>query len=57
MEAPTNPADDYRKRRLLEWEITEAEETHIGLHKTDTKYATKKKDVFRKKDINREILP
>ena len=57
VEALTNPASDSTKRRLLEREITAAEETHIGLHKTDTKYATKDKNVFRKKAIKKEILP
>ena len=50
-DAPTNPANDSGRRRLLDREVTTAEETHIGLHETVTKYATQETDAFGKKDI------
>ena len=56
MEVPTNPANDSKRRRLLEKEYTVTREIHIGLHETGTKYATREKDVFMEKDIIGELI-
>ena len=45
---PTDPANNSKRRRLLE------RETHKGLPKTRTKYATWKEGVFMEKDTIRE---
>jgi hypothetical protein len=56
VDAPTYPDDDSERRRLWVREVTVAMETHIGLHITETKYATQKTEVFGKKDITRESV-
>ena len=45
---PTDPANNSKRRRLLE------RETHKGLPKTRTKYATWKEGVFMEIDTIRE---
>ena len=47
---PTDPANNSKRRRLLE------RETHKGLHKTRTKYVTRKEGVFMEKYTTGELI-
>ena len=53
-----NPANDSEERMLLEKETTMTEETHKWLYKKRkrTKYTTQMRNVFKKKDINEDII-